>query len=94
MSFSSHSRETIDDAWRNAEPIPGIDAELWRQDQYGAWMHKNDYANRHSQYGWEVCDGLGCCRSLQALQWQNFKDYCQMWDGSGDSDRGGTGSLF
>jgi len=90
MSYSSYSRETIDEAWHNASPIPGTDSELWRMDELGSWMHKPDCGNRHSQYGWEICDREGCCREVEALQWQNFVDKCK---GRGGDD-GYTGSLF
>ncbi len=92
MSFSTHSRETVDDAWRSATPVPGTDSELWRQDDYGAWIHRGDYGNRHSQYGWEICENKGRCIGLCALQWQNYVDYCQVWDSADDGS--GSGTLF
>ena len=69
------SREIQDRAWENGEMVPGNDAALWRKDEFGAWIHRLEFGNRHSDFGWEVLD-----RSdwpgvvVRPLQWQNYID--------------------
>lgn len=73
-------REVIDRVWQLAQAIPGNDPELWRKDEQGAWIHRLEYRNRRSQFGWEVAD-LGYylrragIASLRPLQWQNHLDF-------------------
>lgn len=64
--------------WLKANPIPGRDMRLWRQDPCGAYMHWNEYGNTNSQFGWEVDHIFPVARggndvldNLQALHWQN-----------------------
>ncbi len=78
-SSRAYERELVDRVWQCAQSIPGNDPELWRKDECGAWMHRLDYANRRSQFGWEVCDaslgrGSSGVAALRPLQWQNYLD--------------------
>ncbi len=75
--FHSYEREIIDHVWQSAQCVLGNDPALWRKDECGAWIHRLEYGNRHSQFGWEIYDpnlsGIGL-QSLRALQWQNYQD--------------------
>lgn len=76
----AYSREVIEQAWQLAQIIPGNDPAVWRKDELGAWLHRQEYRNRHSEFGWEIADGgyrmrkLGLA-SLRPMQWQNHVDF-------------------
>ncbi|MGY8691180.1 MAG: hypothetical protein ACKVHP_26000, partial [Verrucomicrobiales bacterium] len=64
-----------DRAWENGEIVSGNDAALWRKDEFGAWIHRLEYGNRRSNYGWEILDPPGNSFGiLRPLQWQNYVD--------------------
>lgn len=70
------SRELRDRAWENGEVVSGNDPELWRKDEFGAWIYRLDYGNRRSEFGWELLDP-GWAPSVpvvRPLQWQNYID--------------------
>ncbi|MFV1996100.1 MAG: hypothetical protein ACC661_11750 [Verrucomicrobiales bacterium] len=74
-----YDKAVVDRIWNFAQRIPGNDIELWRKDEFGAWLYKLDYGNRESQFGWEICDfGMGRrsagIAALRPLQWQNYLD--------------------
>jgi hypothetical protein len=71
--------EVIQRVWCLGQEIAGNDAALWRKDEQGAWIHRLEYRNRRSQFGWEIADyGYHLRRvgmaSLRPLQWQNHLD--------------------
>jgi hypothetical protein len=75
-----YDREVIERVWALAQTVPGNDPELWRKDEQGAWIHRLEYRNRRSQFGWEIADyGYYLRRtgvaSLRPLQWQNHLDF-------------------
>ena len=48
--------------------------------EFGAWIQRLDYGNRHSEFGWEICDtslgrGEAGIVALRPLQWQNYVDH-------------------
>jgi hypothetical protein len=79
FSPPGYDRSVIDTVWEYGNSIPGNDPALWRKDQFGAWMNRLDYGQRHSEFGWEICD-LGPSRgaiglaALRPMQWQNYLD--------------------
>lgn len=78
-NFHAYERTVVDHVWSLGQPVQGNDDALWRKDEFGAWMHRLEYGNRNSQFGWEIYDpnlmgmdfGL---RMLRPLQWQNYQD--------------------
>jgi hypothetical protein len=83
--LSSHTAEGYDievvrSVWSLAQVIPGNDPEVWRKDEFGAWINRADYRNRHSDYGWEIADygysrrSMGLA-SLRPMQWLNYLDF-------------------
>ncbi|MGI9240357.1 MAG: hypothetical protein ACR2RV_06120 [Verrucomicrobiales bacterium] len=78
--FSGYDREIVARVWKFASTVEGNDPELWRKDEFGAWIQRLDYGNRHSEFGWEVCDtslgrGEGGIVALRPMQWQNYVDH-------------------
>lgn len=75
MSFT---QETIQKVWEKGAFVQSNDPKIWRKDQCGAWITRNQYGNRNSQYGWEIdhitpeSEGGGDeLSNLRPLQWQN-----------------------
>lgn len=74
---SGYDRSLVDSVWEFAEVVPGNDPGLWRKDESGEWIHRLDYGNRGSEFGWEIFDpGVGRhvqgVFAMRPMQWQNF----------------------
>jgi hypothetical protein len=74
-----YDRGLVDTVWDYAEAIEGNDPDLWRKDEFGAWLYRPDYGRRNSDFGWEICDlnagrGSGGVAALRPMQWQNYLD--------------------
>ena len=65
-------RMIVNDIWEEAEVIDGNDPALWRKDPLGAWINRQEYGRRNSQFGWEIREARG--GRLEAVQWQNCLD--------------------
>jgi hypothetical protein len=67
--------EKIQAVWNKGRIIQKYDPVQWRQDTCGAWIGRNQYGNRNSDYGWEidhiVPNGGDAISNLQPLQWEN-----------------------
>ena len=73
----SYGRDLVESVWRFAETVPGVDPELWRRDEFGAWIHRPDYGRRASRFGWEIYDpGLGRHKqgvfAMRPMQWEAY----------------------
>jgi hypothetical protein len=55
-NFFRYEREVVDHVWSLGQTVQGNDDALWRKDEHGAWMHRLEYGNRNSQFGWEIFD--------------------------------------
>jgi len=69
----------IDNIWEFAEIVEGVDAVLWRKDEFNEWIHRPDYGNRHSKFGWEIFDpGVGRhsqgVYAMRPMQWESYVD--------------------
>ena len=78
--FSGYDREIVARVWKFAATVDGNDPELWRKDEFGAWIQRLDYGNRRSEFGWEICDtslgrGDAGIVALRPMQWQNYVDH-------------------
>lgn len=74
----SSEDENVPDVWEKGEVVDGQDASRWRKDKCGAWIGRNHYGNRDSQYGWEIDhidpEGGDDLSNLRPLQWENNVD--------------------
>ena len=34
--------------------MPNRNSDVWRQDRCGAWLHREQYKNDKSEYGWKI----------------------------------------
>ena len=78
-STPGYERGIIESVWQFAETVAGNDPDLWRKDEFGAWINRLDYGRRHSQFGWEICDigtapSTAMLSALRPMQWQNYLD--------------------
>lgn len=48
------SLEMIEQAWSKARIVEGFDADIFRKDACGAWIHKDMFSQQGSMYGWGV----------------------------------------
>ncbi len=77
---NGYDREVINRVWAYAQAVPGNDPAVWRKDEFGAWIHRADYGNRGSEFGWEIAEcgyrlrGQGVA-ALRPMQWQNYLDF-------------------
>ena len=72
------SKLIIQKVWEKGKIVQGYDLNVWRKDQCDAWIKREFYGNRKSQYGWEIDhispDGPDTVDNLRPLQWQNNVD--------------------
>ena len=72
MSFTNDEIQAV---WNKASIDLNNDPNLWRKDQCGAWIGRDFYGNRDSQYGWEIDHinpiGGDSLSNLRPLQWEN-----------------------
>jgi len=68
----------IQKVWEKADVVPGFNPRIWRKDCCGALIHKNQYGNRKSAFGWELDHvilksqgGSNQISNLRPLQWKN-----------------------
>lgn len=71
------SREVVESVWELATEVSGMDSALWRQDEFGCWIHRLSYGQRSSQFGWEIFDpGQGRhsqgVYAMRPLQWSHY----------------------
>jgi hypothetical protein len=46
--------EMVQAVWEQARAMPDRDADVWRKDQCGAWLQREQYENDRSEYGWRI----------------------------------------
>ncbi len=75
MSFD---KETIQAVWEKGTKVPGYDPNVRRKDQCTAWIKRDSYGDRGSEYGWEIDHitpvsrgGTDALSNLRPLQWEN-----------------------
>jgi hypothetical protein len=71
------NEEMVQMVWeKKARVDPQADPATWRKDQCGAWMKRGHYANRESEFGWEIDyitpGGRDDLSNLRAVHWQNY----------------------
>lgn len=51
MTFSD---ETIQMVWDKGRGTADREASIWRKDECGAWIRREHYGNKSSEYGWRI----------------------------------------
>jgi len=49
-----YSEETIRKVWQKGRARSDRSAELWRQDECGAWMQRSQYGEASAAFGWKI----------------------------------------
>ena len=71
--------DQVQSVWEKAQYVdPSNEQKGFRKDQCGAWIQRNAYGNRNSQWGWEVDHikpkangGTDALSNLRPLHWRN-----------------------
>ena len=66
----SADEEEIQAVWERGTVVGNNDPNVWRKDNCGAWIKRDHYGNRNSQYGWEIHHVMGGEDRIP-LQWKN-----------------------
>jgi len=76
--MANWSDDTIQKVWEKGKIVSKNDPAEWRKDECGAWIARNQYGIRNSQYGWEIDHispgGPDAISNLRPLQWENNVD--------------------
>lgn len=74
----SWAENQIQSAWENGQVLDKINSWKWRKDACGAWISRDQYDNRNSDFGWEISHvlpvnegGADERSNLRPLQWKN-----------------------
>ncbi|HEY5994543.1 MAG TPA: hypothetical protein VIU46_08090 [Gallionellaceae bacterium] len=51
MKFSA---QLIQQVWEKGRASGGIDFNLWREDECGAWISREDYGRTDTDFGWHI----------------------------------------
>lgn len=75
MAFSEEEKQAV---WEKGEVVHGYNADIYRKDQCGAWMQRDQHGNRNNGLGWEIDHivhdskgGTDAPSNLRPLQWEN-----------------------
>ena len=49
-----YSEQVIQQVWEKGRGSGGIDTDLWREDECGAWISRPDYGRADSEFGWKI----------------------------------------
>ena len=70
--------EMIQDVWEKGKIVSGYDKDKYRKDQCDAWIQRDKYGDRTSNFGWEIdhisSGGEDILSNLGPLQWENNVD--------------------
>ena len=74
----SYSEEIVQQVWEKADVEPGHDPNIMRKDECEAWISRQHYGIRASEYGWEIDHikplsqgGTDELPNFRPLQWEN-----------------------
>ncbi len=49
-----YSELIIQEVWEKGRASSDIDSSLWREDECGAWISRDDYGKTDSDFGWHI----------------------------------------
>jgi len=54
MNTAQFDKDTIKQVWNKADSKYSLNFNIFRMDQFGAWIKKDQYNNCNSMYGWKI----------------------------------------
>ena len=54
VAFMIINEELINKIWKKGRPVDGVDSSKFRKDACGAWIARNKFGNRDSDFGWGI----------------------------------------
>lgn len=74
----AYDNDLITRVWEKARGMQDHDANEWRQDECGAWLHREAYGQEDSDYGWTIVNttpgGKDVVDNLRPLHISNSYD--------------------
>jgi hypothetical protein len=68
----------VQTVWERGRVKSGQDPRMWRQDECGAWLHREQYGNPESEYGWKILsvapDAQNDVDDMRPFHWSNDFD--------------------
>ncbi len=49
-----YGEQIIQQVWEKARASGEIDSNVWREDECGAWIRREDYGRTDSEFGWRI----------------------------------------
>lgn len=72
MAFNE---ELVQQVWEKERAVLERDPRTWRKDECGAWIRREHYGRKDSEFGWVIDyitpGGPADPANLRAIQWQN-----------------------
>lgn len=76
-TIMTFTEKEIQSVWEKGKIISPNDGNMWRLDACNAWMHRANYGNHKSKYGWEIDrispEGSDDISNLRPMQWENMR---------------------
>lgn len=70
--------DLVNKVWEKGRQVEGVDPAMFRKDACGAWIARNKFANRDSEFGWVLdhimprsLGGPDCEENLRPMQIKN-----------------------
>ncbi len=77
-SDMKYSEQLIQQVWEKGRAYTEISADMWREDECGAWISRADYGKTDSDFGWKIvkvtADGPDTAENLRPLHHGNEYD--------------------
>jgi hypothetical protein len=71
------SEEVVRKVWEKARGMTELSPEMWRKDECGAWIKRDQYGHAHAEFGWKIENvSLGGPDSVENLRpFHHANDY-------------------
>lgn len=70
--------DQIEDIWQHGRVMTDADPSIWRQDACGAWIRRDQFGRKHSEFGWKIeavaAGGPDTSEVLRPFHWRNRYD--------------------
>lgn len=74
----SYSESLVQQVWERARAYTELDSGMWREDECGAWICRDQYGRSDSEFGWKIvkvsAGGAESADNLRALHYSNDYD--------------------